>query len=43
MAKLGVSVIRINCQELRSEVYGVEKMEIVMDYSDIEIEAKDLI
>ncbi len=34
MAKLGVSAIRINCQDLRPEVYGVEKMEIVTDHSE---------
>lgn len=38
MAKLGVSAIRINCQDLRPEVYGVEKMEIVTDYSEVVIE-----
>ena len=35
MAKLGVSAIRINCQDLRPEVYGVEKMEIVTDYANV--------
>ena len=43
MAKLGVSAIRINCQDLRPEVYGVEKMEIVTDYSEVVIETSNLI
>ena len=43
MAKLGVSAIRINCQDLRPEVYGVEKMEIVMDYSAVVTETSNLI
>lgn len=43
MAKLGVSAIRINCQDFRPEVYGVEKMEIVTDYSEVVIEASNLI
>ena len=41
--KLGVSAIRINCQDLRPEVYGVEKMEIVTDYSEVVIETSNLI
>ena len=40
MAKLGVSAIRTNCQDLRPEVYGVEKMEIVTDYSEVVIETR---
>ena len=43
MAKLGVSAIRINCQDLRPEVFGVEKMEIVTDYSEVVIETSNLI
>lgn len=43
MAKLGVSAIRINCQDLRPEAYGVEKMEIVTDYSEVVIETSNLI
>lgn len=43
MAKLGVSAIQINCQDLRPEVYGVEKMEIVTDYSEVVIETSNLI
>ena len=43
MAKLGVSAIRINCQALRPEVFGVEKMEIVTDYSEVVIETSNLI
>ena len=43
MAKLGVSAIRINCQDLRPEVYGFEKMEIVTDYSEVVIETSNLI
>ena len=43
MAKLGVSAIRINCQDLRPEVYGVEKTEIVTDYSEVVIETSNLI
>lgn len=43
MAKLGVSAIRINCQDLRPEVYGVEKMESVTDYSEVVIETSNLI
>ena len=43
MAKLGVSAIRINCQDLRPEVYGVKKMEIVTDYSALVIETSNLI
>lgn len=42
MAKLGVSAIRINCQDLRPEVYGVEKMEIVTDYSEVVLETSNL-
>ena len=40
LAKLGVSAIRINCQDLRPEVYGVEKMEIVTDYSEVVIDPR---
>ena len=40
---MGVSAIRINCQNLRPEVYGVEKMEIVTDYSEVVIETSNLI
>ena len=40
---MGVSAIRINCQDLRLEVYGVEKMEIVTDYSEVVIETSNLI
>ena len=43
MAKLGVSAIRINCQDLRPEVYGVEKVEIVTDYSAVVTETSNLI
>ena len=38
--QFAVSAIRINCQDLRPEVYGVEKMEIVTDYSEVVIETR---